>query len=172
MIVDRSPVVHVIGEYFPMSSGPDERSAEKRQFNRLFEQSNAAAGGTTVFLKKRSSDLTFGEPYISRCMKLGDVVVYLNPVRDLSMLSARRRYRDLMQLAARAVGHGRSVLAMQDADLGSRIKDGQLPLLEIDYSPIYGLSGRGVETVVLPAPEEAFSIVKRLLLGERPAVFA
>lgn len=172
MTTNRKPVVHVVGEYSPSASGPDGRSEEILHFNKIFTRSNEEAGAETFFLKRRSSDLAFGERHISRLMRRGDVVVHLNPVRDLSVHNARRRYRFLMEMAANVVGPGRTVLAMQSFDLSSRIDDGQLLLWKIDYSPIYGTAREKVETVVAPAPEEAFSIVKQILRGENPRVFA
>lgn len=163
--------VYVIGEYVPVSSGTEEAQREVGFFKQLFFNANMKLGAMTYFERALTSKL------VER-MKAGDVVVLLNPAVDQLTNSFSSLYRKLIGCLPGRIGKGRIVVAFQDRDVKKKLCLGSLPFLgqhwEISYVPLHSTSAFGLDNIShpSPAPEEAIGIVKKIINGENPDVYA
>ncbi len=163
----REKIVHVVGEYVPVSPGPDGIS-EREYFQQLFFSANQKLGVQTHFPSALTESLVMS-------MQPEDVVVLLNPGVNCVTNAFSSRYRKLVFQLPTVIGRGRTVLAFQDTEAKRSLRlSRQFPLFEISYAPVFSGSRPGPETVVPidPAPEEAVGIVAKILSGKNPDVYA
>ncbi len=156
-------MVHIIGTYVPESSGEDGLS-ECNFFQRLFVNTAAKYGGGVIFIK------TIGAKALSS-MKKDDIIILLNPSFVTSGILPAQSYKTSLRKAVEIVGRGRTILAFQDTEAKKNLcLSSSIPSLwEITYAPVFSTTDKIYKAS--PSPEEAVSIMEKILDGKNPDVY-